>query len=287
MTAWRPRRTAFARATAAAFAALSAATLVATFATSAAAQSFYARHGMTGPQYQAAFDQYTGQGYRLAQVDVAATPNGMRYAAIWRRGGPRFVARHGMSGGQYQAAFDQYTGQGYRLVEVSAGGLASPGRFAAIWSQGGSGRWAARHGMTSAQYQAAFNQYTGQGYRLIDVDGYTTPSGVRYAALWVARGSSRWVARHGMTSAQYQAAFDQYTGQGYAPRLVDCYWTPSGVRYAAIWAQGGGRWIARHGMTSASYQGRFNEHVGAGYSLHHVSGCWDGGQMRYAAIWRR
>src|SRR4051794_24670874 len=34
------------------------------------------------------------------------------------------------------------------------------------------GAWIGRHGLTSAQYQLAFNTYVGKGYRLIDVSGY-------------------------------------------------------------------------------------------------------------------
>src|SRR5262245_66587487 len=32
--------------------------------------------------------------------------------------------------------------------------------------------WVARHGLTSAQYQAEFDKLIGQGYRLVEVSGY-------------------------------------------------------------------------------------------------------------------
>ena len=34
--------------------------------------------------------------------------------------------------------------------------------------------WAARHGLTPAQYQASFNEMTQQGYRLVSVSGYVS-----------------------------------------------------------------------------------------------------------------
>ena len=46
-------------------------------------------------------------------------------------------------------------------------------RFAAIWEQTGGPEWQARHGLTAAQYQLTFDQLGTQGYRLIDVSGYT------------------------------------------------------------------------------------------------------------------
>ncbi|MGI9385633.1 MAG: hypothetical protein ACR2PO_20990 [Methyloligellaceae bacterium] len=252
------------------------------------AADFTARHGLTSAQYQAAFNQYVGQGYRLVGVDGYATPNGTRYAAIWaRRGGSPWVARHGLSAGQYQAAFSQYKAQGYRPVELSATGYGQgSGNFAVLWDKSPAA-WAARHGLTSQQYQSAFNTYVKQGYRLVDIEGYTTQGGVvRYAALWLRGQGPAWIARHGLTPGQYQAAFKKAVSQGYRLVKVDGYWTPAGVRYAATWERrGGGRWVARHGLTSGQYQQAFNAYVGQGYRLVHISGYTDGGQARFAAIW--
>ena len=61
--------------------------------------------------------------------------------------------------------------------------------------------WVARHGMTAAEYQAEFDQWVGQGYRLTDVSGYNVNGTVRYAALWEKKAGPEWVARHGMSSA--------------------------------------------------------------------------------------
>ncbi|MBZ0217083.1 MAG: hypothetical protein K8F25_11055 [Fimbriimonadaceae bacterium] len=254
------------------------------------AGEFAARHGMNSGQYQGAFDQYVAQGFQLAEVDGYATPGGMRYAAIWTRGGgARWVARHGMSANAYQSFFDQYTSQGYQPLDISASGLGNnDGNFAAVWGTGGAA-WVARHGLDAAQYQAAFDQFTGQNYRLVDVEGYTGNGGkVLYAALWVQQGGPDWRARHGLTSAQYQAAFDQAVDDGYTLTHVDGYWTPSGVRYAAIWERrNSSAWVARHGMTSAQYQQAFDKYVGQGLNLVHVSGYWNGQQEEYAAIWSR
>jgi hypothetical protein len=256
----------------------------------AAQADFVARHGLTSAQYQAAFDQYAGEGYRLAQVDAYETGSGVRYAAIWNRaGGDAWVARHGLDANSYQSAFNQYNGEGYQLADVSATARGQgSGTFAAVWRKSG-GAYAARHGLTSAQYQAAFDQYVGQGYKLVDVEGYTGSGGATlYAALWVQGTGTAWLARHGLTAAQYQTAFDGAVGQGYRLVHVDGHWTTSGVRYAAIWEKnGGGQWVARHGLSSAQYQAAFNSYVGQGYALVHVSGYWDGQQERYAAIWSK
>ncbi|MCG6901833.1 MAG: hypothetical protein LJE68_04045 [Rhodobacter sp.] len=251
----------------------------------ASAQAWAARHGMTGAQYQAEFNKYTGQGYRLTDVSGYSVNGTAYYAAIWQKtGGPAWVARHGMTSSKYQAAFNQYTGMGFAPALVDGYDLGATSYFAAIWQKSG-GAWVARHDMTSSGYQAEFNNWTSKGYRLTDVTGYAANGQVRYAAIWKKQRGGAWVARHGMTGAQYQAAFNQYTSQGYKPSHVDGYTVNGTPYYAAIWTKGSGAYVARHGLTSAQYQAEFDKWIGKGYRLHDVSGYSAGGSARYAAIW--
>lgn len=159
--------------------------------------------------------------------------------------------------------------------------------YVASWEQAGGSAWVARHGLSSAGYQSAFDENIRQGYRLTCVSGYTNGSGQeRYAAIWDKSSGGQWVARHGMTSAGYQQEFNTHVGNGYRLKLVNGYAVGGQDRYAAIWEKlDGPAWVARHGMTSSGYQQEFNTHVGAGHRLRWVSTYVVGGQDRYAAIW--
>jgi Bacterial tandem repeat domain 1 len=44
--------------------------------------------------------------------------------------------------------------------------------------------WQARHGLTSEQYQATFDQLVAEGYRLELVGGYSVAGQDRFAAIW-------------------------------------------------------------------------------------------------------
>ena len=79
-------------------------------------------------------------------------------------------------------------------------------------------QWQARHGLTPAQYQAAFTDLGNQGYRLKCVSGYMS-GGERYAALWVKAPGPAWQARHGMSPADYQKAFDDLAAGKQRPRM--------------------------------------------------------------------
>ena len=199
-----------------------------------------------------------------------------------------WVARHGMTAAQYQSEFNTWVSQGFRLADVSGYNVAGVPRFAAIWVKKAGPAWVARHGMTSAQYQTEFNTWVGKGYRLVVVDGYEQSGQARYAALWELKSGPAWVARHGMTSAQYQNEFDTWVGRGYRLKWVQGYGIGSTDYYAAIWERTTGpAWVAHHGMTSATYQGTFNAYVAQGYRLTHVSGYNAAGTDYYAAIWEK
>jgi len=198
-------------------------------------------------------------------------------------------ARHGMTSAQYQTTFDSLVGQGYRLNYVTGYTINNVAIFAAVWEKKSSPAWVAHHGMTSTDYQNKFNTYTSQGYRLVLVNGYTVNGIDNYVAIWDKSPSGSWIARHGMTSSQYQSYFNTYTGQGYRLKHVSGYEIGTEARYAAIWEKTSdtSAWVARHGMTSAEYQTQFDNLTGLGYRLTLVSGYQVGSTDYYAAIWEK
>jgi hypothetical protein len=73
--------------------------------------------------------------------------------------------------------------------------------------------WQARHGLTPADYQTTFDQLTGEGYYPVLVNGYAAAGGPRFACIFQQGPTVQWAARHGLTAAQYQAAFDDFASQ--------------------------------------------------------------------------
>ena len=109
----------------------------------------------------------------------------------------------------------------------------------------------AYHGVTAAQHQSNFNNFSGQGYRMISLSVYGDPGDARYAAVWVQRGGPAWVAVHGVDAAGYQSFFNNQTAKGFVPVLVSATGLANNAVFAAVFEQGvSGAWFARHGMTS-------------------------------------
>jgi triacylglycerol esterase/lipase EstA (alpha/beta hydrolase family) len=235
---------------------------------------FVARHNLDAAQYQAAFDEFVGQGFRLTCVSGYTVNGSERFAAVWEAdGGPAFAARHNLDARQYQAAFDELVGQGFRLTDVSGYVVNGQERFAAIWQADGGPSFVARHNLDAGQYQAAFDEFVGRGFRLTHVSGYVVNGQERFAAIWEADGGPSFVARHNLDAGQYQAAFDQFTSQGFRLKDVSGYVVNGQERFAAIWeADGGPSFAARHNVTSSEYQAAFDQFVGQGFRLRRVVG---------------
>lgn len=210
------------------------------------------------------------------------------FLASWEQAGGTCVARHGLTGAQYQAAFDQYVAQGYRLRNVSGYRAGATTRYAAIWDKASGPAWAARHGLTAAQYQQAFDEHANAGYRLKMVCGYSVGVSPRFAAVWEKASGPAWTARHGLSSAQYQQTFDELKGQGYRLRWVSAYAQGGQARYAAFWDKSSSpAWVARHGLEEAAFRTAAQGYAAQGYDLICGNAVTLGGKDYYAALWEK
>jgi CubicO group peptidase (beta-lactamase class C family) len=201
---------------------------------------------------------------------------------------PAWEAHHNLSRSEYQNTFDRLGGQGFRLIDVSGYEVAGQDRYSGIWEQSPGPAYVARHGISSADYQAAFDQLTAQGYRPVRVNGFGVGGTELFCAIFEQRAGPATQARHGLTGAGYQALFDQLTGQGY--RLIDVSGYEAGgePRYTALWEQTGGpAWVGRHGISAGEYQAAFDSLTAQGYRLIRVSGFEDDGTDHYAAIFEQ
>jgi hypothetical protein len=197
----------------------------------------------------------------------------------------RWAARHALTSAQYQTEFDTLVAAGYRLTNIDGYGVNDTPLYAAIFERASGPPWRAQHGLTSAQYQATFEELVGQGYRLTRLAGYAVHGQDRYAAIWTQMRGPAWVARHGLTHAAYQTEFEKLVADGY--RLVDVsgYAVDNSPRFAAVFVKRRGvPWMARHGLTAVQYQTTFKELTRQGYRLVRVSGYTVDDQDRYAVI---
>ena len=211
------------------------------------------------------------------------------YIASWEKSsGPAWMARHALSSAQYQQAFDDCVKQGFRLRSVSGHESDGKSLYAALWDKSGGGEWAARHGLTGADYQKAFDDLVKKGFRLRMVNGHSVGGSPRFAAIWEKAAGPDWSARHGLDGDGYQKAFDEHVNKGFRLRWVSSYGDGGVTRYAALFEKSAGpAWAARHGLEEAAYRKVAAELAAQGYDLVCADAVTSGGKDRYAALWEK
>src|SRR5262249_10164852 len=153
---------------------------------------------------------------------------------------------------QFRSELNDAKARGYRLIDIS---IADGGVFAGVWEKAeGSPPSEARIGLSIGAFTQKIQEMAKYGFRLVDVDGYLEAGETRFAGIWIrndGRASYAWID---LTSAAYQAKFDEMTSQGFWPVHVDGYWTPTGPRLSAIFEKAGADWVAGHDLTMALYK---------------------------------
>jgi CubicO group peptidase (beta-lactamase class C family) len=257
------------------------------FFTSALLAQYVARHAMTPAQYQTEFNNWSSKGYRVTSLSGYTKGGQELYTAIWNKvAGPAWAAKHGLSAAAYQTAFTEMSNQGYRLQTISGYAVSGQARFAAVWDKSGGGAWAAKHNMTAAQYQQAYNENSSKGYRLQYVSGYVVNGTEYFAAIWEKKTGGAMVVKHNMTAAQYQQAFNDNTSQSYTLKLVSGYEKNGTDLFAAIWEKTNSPlWASRHGIPRMNYQHVFDNMYYQGYVPVYVNAYAADGGDKYNVIW--
>jgi CubicO group peptidase (beta-lactamase class C family) len=200
-------------------------------------------HGVDARGFQAAFDTWAQRGFTPTIIAATGPSDNPVFAAVFEETRePIPLTRHGLvSGSDADPRTIEYwlkeaRSRNWIPTTLAIYGSAQAPRFVTVlepnrenvaWGMGGLNQ-------TGDEYQVSFNVLTSVWNRPAYVA--VSPAG-RYLSLFRDDQIGPWIARHGMTSADYQAEFDRWVAEGYYPILVQAGGTGSGTRFAAIFSQ--------------------------------------------------
>jgi CubicO group peptidase (beta-lactamase class C family) len=210
--------------------------------------AWVAVHGVDGAGYQSFFNNWIAKGYVPVLVSATGTSNNAIFAAVFEQGiAGAWLARHGMTSGPeanvgtFQNLNKTARDQKMILRSVALYGTANDLRYAAVWHTNPRFvKWHVHPSDTGASYQVVFNEETQlPGYQLASYrPAYVALSGNQiYCSVFKDDVVGLWIARHGMTSADYQKEFDKQTAAGFYPICVQGGGSGDNTRYAAIFAK--------------------------------------------------
>jgi CubicO group peptidase (beta-lactamase class C family) len=252
-----------------------------------AAAEVQARFGLTPAQFKSTEGDFFKQGYQLKTVSGYVSGGSERYAALWVKGGPLGPVDFGIPAADFQNRFNNFFKQGYRLTWVSAHEAGGQLFYETTWEKTGGPEWQAKVGMSSADYQTAFNNFQKQGYRLVHVYGYSSNGSATYAAIWEKSSGPDYQARNGISSTEFQNLYNQFLTQGYVLKVVSGFNTGGSDQYAAIWEKiTSPVWDARFGSPESTYQGVFDNYFYQGYLPAYLTAFTSSGSSaRLNTIW--
>ena len=200
-------------------------------------------HGVDGAGYQAAFNAAAAAGFHPTILAAAGSATNPVFAGVFEhRPGPIPLTRFGLTSGDktdpgtIQHWDDQAHTNGWIMTCGAVYGDVANPVFAGIWPENDRHlAWSAAGILDqSADYQARFDA---------QVAGWARPEYVavsdddRYLSIFVDDQIGPWIARHGLTSAQYQAEFNRLVPLGFYPICVQGGGSGSGTRFAVIFAR--------------------------------------------------
>ena len=210
--------------------------------------AFEAVHGVDAAGYQSFFNTWTAKGYVPVLVSATGSISNAVFAAVFEQGVPGpWQARHGVPAGpkNQSGSFDYYNSsfaqQGLYIRSFAIYGDSANRYYIAVWhANPGYVKWHVHPADAAPNYQTTFNAETQlPGYGL---HGYR-PAYVAlsedqtYCSVFKDDVVGAWVARHGMTAAQYQTEFNQQVANGNYPICVQGGGTTANAIYAAIFAK--------------------------------------------------
>ena len=121
-------------------------------------------------------------------VDAYTMDGKLRFSGIWvkQTEAKDWAVRRNLSGDAFGKEFKSYQKKGYRLYDTESYRFKKRQYFAAIWVKDKtSRRWAAYRDLTDDAFHNKWAYFVDRGYRLVDVEAYSTGSKTRYAGIWV------------------------------------------------------------------------------------------------------
>ncbi|PWF43395.1 peptidoglycan DD-metalloendopeptidase family protein [Massilia glaciei] len=241
------------------------------------------RTALTPPDAAVKWVKAEDQGF--SEMPMAIWP--ATTAPAWYPPGWGEVTRNGIPEANYQAEFDRATSSGYRPVWIDGYEVNGRVYFNAIFHPNDGNAWAARHGMTGAQYQAEFDSRTGQGFHLYQIESYLSGNEVRYASIFVKSAASARTAYHGLTREQHQQKFDTLTAAGWRPINLSVVSPNNKLSYAGLYEKRDvGAFFAKSFLSSIEYQAQFTTNTGAGRKLMYLNAYTHAGAPHFTAIWQ-
>lgn len=177
---------------------------------------------------------------RYMMIDIGAyeVDSSLKYAMVWRENTEKrkWAEHRDLTSSQYNDYWKRYKGM-FRPIDFESYFHNGKQLYAGIWVENTEAvSWDSRWDMTASEYSKYLAEQRAAGLRLVDIEIYKTPSGLRYAGIWNQnRSDTSWTQAYDMSPSVYQKKANEYKAEGFSAIDIEMYRVDEEDRYAVIW----------------------------------------------------
>jgi murein DD-endopeptidase MepM/ murein hydrolase activator NlpD len=192
---------------------------------------YYLWVGVTWPSFVAKWQELSGQGLRLVDLETDVVNGTRRYTGVWRGGNDKHYLWVGVDWSNFASKWLELSKQGLRLIDFETYVDGNTRKFAGVWRAGNDAHylWV---GVDWQNFVSKWQELSGQGLRLIDLETYVEGGQRKFAGVWRAGNDAHylWV---GVDWGSFVSKWLELSKQGL--RLIDfeAYSDDGGKSYRA------------------------------------------------------
>lgn len=203
---------------------------------------------------------------------------------------PEGIVKYGVSSVSLQDDyFDGYGEDGYLPVRLTGYTENEQTRYFTRWMKNTAGiKWFGYFGKTGAEFDGINVDMRNKNFYLIDVSGYRTRNGIRYAGIWYENKKNvEWDSFRDKSKAQMQTLHDTIGQQGWAPHRIEGYEMSGDSRFISLWYKPGQTYYWHSKMTREQYDDHYDEYREMGYLPFHLDSHSVGNNVYFSGIWKK
>lgn len=190
-----------------------------------------------GKTHQANTDKANAEGHFATCVESSVSGGKILYSAIFVKlpAGPQ-IMRHGLTYDEHMQELASATKQGVSPVSIAVSSVKGARSYTVLYRPESIGAWEIKSRILEADYQAEFDKQKAAGRRPVYLGAYMHDGKPCISAVFASKKFADGSARHGLSAAEYQTAWQAATGAGKLTRAVTAIdGAKTSHRFAARW----------------------------------------------------
>jgi len=140
--------------------------------------------------------------------------------------------------GQHEQVLKEAKGDGLKPVSVSVVSTGGKRRYTALYRSESIGSWTLKSQVAESAYQGVVNSELAAGRLPIYLDGYVHKGKPTYSVIFSSKFGKKVLARHNMSSSDYQAEYQKAIKGGRVTQTVTAFdGAKSTHRFGASWVK--------------------------------------------------